>query len=344
MNPRRWACRLAPAAALILGFAAAAEGQGNAPVRIRLGTLVPQGTSYHHLLQAEGEQWRAATNGQVQLTVYAGTMGSELELVRRIRLGQLQAATLTVVGLREIDRAVGALQLMPLIYRSLDEEDFVRRRLEPELTRRMADRGFVVLFWANAGWVRFFTRRPAVHPDDFRHLKVFITAGDPETFDIVRSAGFTPVPLEWSDALTALQTGMVDVVPTIPYHALAMQFYTVANNMLEVNWVPLVGAQIVSKRVWDALPPETQAAMRAAAVETGRQFEERGRIEGDEAVAAMKRRGLNVIPVPPAVEAEWRSLSETFYPQIRGRLVPADMFDEVLRLLQEYRGSHPGSN
>ena len=344
MSARRWELRAAAALALTLGCAAGAAGQGNAPVHIRLGTLVPQGTSYHHLLQAMGERWREATGGRVQLTVYAGTMGSELELVRRMRLGQLQAATLTVVGLREIDRAVGALQLMPLMFRSLDELDFVRGRLEPVLTRRLAERGFVVLFWVDAGWVHFFTRRPAVRPDDFRHLKIFTTSGDPETFDLVRSAGFQPVPLEWSDALTALQTGMVDAVPTIPYHALAMQFYTVANNMLEVNWVPLVGAEIVSKRVWDALPPETQAALRAAAAETGRQFEERGRIESDEAVAAMKRRGLNVIPVPPAVEAEWRSLSESFYPRIRGSLVPADMFDEVLRLLTEYRGSHPGSN
>jgi len=342
MRPRRLALGAAAILTLALGSAGAALAQDGAPVRIRLGTIVPQGTSYHHLLLAMGERWREATSGRVQLTVYAGTMGSELELVRRVRLGQLQAATLTVVGLREIDPAVGALQLMPLMFRSLDELDFVRGRLEPELTRRLADRGFVVLFWADAGWVRFFTRRPAVRPDDFRHLKVFITAGDPETFDVIRSGGFSPVPLDWSDALTALQTGMIDVVPTIPYHALAMQFYTVASNMLEVNWAPLVGAEIISKRVWDALSPETQTALRASAAETGRQFEERGRIENDEAVAAMQRRGLNVIPVPPAVEAEWRALSESFYPQIRGRLVPSDMFDEVLRLLAEYRGSHPG--
>ena len=322
-----------------LGIAPGVATSQTAPVRIRLGTLVPQGTSYHRILQVMGERWRTGSNGQVQLTVYAGTMGSEAELVRRMRLGQLQAAALTGVGLGEIEPAVRALQEIPMAYRTLEEYEYVRSRLEPVLSARLAERGFVVLFWVDAGWVRYFTRRPAVRPDDMRGLKIFVTAGDDEQFDMMRSSGYTPVFLDWADALTALQTGMVDAVPSIPYYALTMQFHTVASYMSEVNWAPLLGATVISKRTWDGLSPETQSALRAAAVEAGRQFQARGRAESDEAVAAMRRRGLTVVPIPPAAEAEWRAMSERFYPQIRGRMVPADMFDEVLRLLAEYRSS-----
>ena len=331
-------------AAVVIGVVACpprGAAQQGAPVRIRLGTLAPQGTSYHRILQEMGERWRTATDGQVQLTVYAGTMGSEAELVRRMRLGQLQAGALSGVGMTEIDRAVGALQEMPMAFRTLEEYEYVRTRLEPVLAARLAERGFVALFWGDAGWVRIFTRRPAVRPDDFRTLKMFVTAGDNEQFDLMRTSGFSPVSLEWSDALTALQTGMIDGVPTIPYFALSMQFHTVAANMLEVNWMPLLAALLISKRTWDGLPAETQTALRTAAAEAGRQFQARGRTESDEAVAAMRRRGLNVVLVPPAAEAEWRTLSERLYPQIRGRMVPADMFDEVLRLLAEYRAARP---
>lgn len=321
----------------LLVLLAAPVATAQAPVRIRLGTLAPQGTSYHRILQDMGERWRTATNGQVQLTVYAGTMGSELELVRRMRLGQLQAATITAVGLRELDPGVGALQQMPMMFRSLEEVEFVRSRLEPVLQRRLGERGFVVLFWADAGWVRWFTRTPSARPDEFKRLKIFVTAGETDQFDIMRNGGYHPVSLEWSDALTSLQTGMIDAVPTIPFFALAMQLHTVATSMLEVNWLPLVGATIVNKRTWDALSPEAQAAMRAAAVDAGRRFQERGRQEGDESVDAMKRRGLRVFPFTPALETEWRAMAESFYPRIRGTMVPADMFDEVVRLLAEYR-------
>lgn len=325
------------AIAAAIGLAWTGIAAAQAPVRLRLGTLAPQGTSYHRILQTMGERWRTGTRGQVQLTVYAGTMGSEIELVRRMRLGQLQAATLTVTGLREIDPGVGALQLMPMMFRSLEEVEFVRARLEPVLSRRLADKGFVALFWADAGWIRYFARRPAVRPDDFKSLKLFVTAGDNDQYDMLRSAGYSPVTLEISDALTSLQTGMIDAVPIPPYFAEVMQLYTVAGNMLELNWVPLVGATIISKRTWDALTPESQAAMRTAATEAGVQFQAAGRSESDSAVTAMRRRGLHVIPVTAAIDAEWRTASETFYPRIRGGMVPADMFDEVRRLLAEYR-------
>jgi TRAP-type C4-dicarboxylate transport system substrate-binding protein len=337
----RRGARLAPTLALLAagplaGTAPRAAAQG-APLRIRLGTLAPQGTPYHRILQEMAERWRTATNGQVQVTIYAGTMGSEAELVRRMRLGQLHAATITAVGLREIDPAVSALQTMPMMFRSLGELDYVRTHLEPVLDRRLAERGFVVLFWADAGWVRYFTRQPALRPDDFRRLRIFVTAGETDQYDLMRASGYTPVSLEWSDALTALRTGMVDAVPTIPFFALAMQLNTVAGHMLELNWAPLVGATIINRRAWEALTPEQRAAMQQAAVEAGRQFQASGRALADQAVATMRARGMTVHPVPPDLEAEWLTISEQFYPRIRGAMVPADMFDEVVRLLAEYR-------
>ena len=288
------------AAALVSGalaFATAVLAQNAAPTRIRLGTLAPQGTSYHHILQEMGERWRVATNGQVQLTVYAGTMGSEVELVRRMRLGQLQAATLTTTGIASIDPAVVALQQMPMMFRTLDEADFVRSRLEPNLIRRLADRGYVVLFWADAGWVRYFSRQLVVHPDEFKKLRIFVTAGETQQFDLMKSGGYSPVALEWNDALTALQTRMIDAIPMIPYGALSMQVHTVAKYMLELNWLPLVGATIISKKTWDALPPESQASLRAAAIKAGEDFQARGRKESDEAVQAMRTRGLTLVPL-----------------------------------------------
>lgn len=337
MKPFAIAC--VALAGVALGVAAPRVAAQRA--RVRLGTLAPQGSSYHRILQEMGEKWRVATNGGVQLVVYAGgTMGNEAELVRRMRLGQLQAATITITGMREIDPAVTALQEIPMLFRSLDEVEYVRSEFEPTLERLLAAKGFVVLFWADAGWVRYFSRTSAVHPSDFKSLKMFVTAGDIEHFDLLKEGGYSPVALDWSDALTALQTGMIDVVPTIPYYALAGQLYTVAGHMLDINWVPLVGATIITKRTWDRLPETTQAQMREAALAAGKQFQAAGRQENDEAVAAMRERGLDVLPVPPDVEREWRAMAEEFYPKIRGTMVPADMFDEVSRLAAQYRSTH----
>ena len=319
---------------LTLGLSSVAPAQ----TRIRLGTLVPAGTSYYQSLQSMGVKWKQASGGKVSLTIYAGgTMGGEPEMVSRMRIGQLQAAVLTVGGLSEIDPAVSALQKMPLMFRSLEEAAYVRTKLAPELERRLAEKGFVVLFWADAGWVRFFSKQQAILPQDFRKMKFLVTAGDNAEAEAFKALGFNPVLLEWSDAFTGLQTGMVDGLATVPVHALASQFFQVTHHMLEVNWLPLVGALIVTRASWDALPPAEREAMLHAAAECGQEFQTHGRQENQEALEAMKKRGLQVHAVGPEVEREWHQFGESTYPQVRGHLVPAEMFDEVVQILRDYR-------
>jgi TRAP-type C4-dicarboxylate transport system substrate-binding protein len=307
---------------------------------IKLATLQPRGTSVHKILQEMGDQWLRAPGGGVQLTIYPdGIMGSEGKMVSRMRLGQLQAALVTVAGLMEIEPDAAALQIMPMMFRNLEEVEYVRARLEPRLEQQMAARGFVVLFWADAGWVRFFARRAALVPNDYRKLKMFVQDGAAGTrhVDIMKHAGFEPVPLQWSDLLTSLQTGMVDAVPVVPFYALGGQFYRVAGHMIEVNWVPLVGALVVRQTAWDAIAPETRDALQAAAKAAGPKVQTRSRRESDEAVATMKKRGLEVHPLTPAQEQEWRDVAEGLYPRIRGGMVPAEVFDEVRRWLAECR-------
>ena len=51
----------------------------------------------------------------------------------------------------------------------------------------------------------------------------------------------------------------------------------------------------------------------------------------------MRQRGLKVQAVTPELQAEWRRVALATYPLIRGKMVPAESFDEVQRLLREYR-------
>lgn len=337
MKPRRpRSSAIIPASVIGLLLISSASAQ----TRVRLGTLAPKGTTLHQILLEMGEQWRKAPSGGVALTVYPdGTMGGEADMVRRMRVGQLHAAMLTVAGLSDIDVAVTALQNMPMMFRSLDEVDYIGEELRPKLEQRLLEKGFVMLFWADVGWVRFFSRRPIERPADLKKLKLFVWAGDAHTVDLWKSGGYSPVPLETSDALAGLQTGLIDAMPNVPLVALAGQFYIPASHMLELNWAPLVGGTVISRKQWDTIPKDTQQALLAAAQHTGERMRATNRSESNQAVDTMKKRGLTVHPVTPDIEAEWRRAAEEVYPQIRGKLVPAEWFDEVQGLLKEYRAS-----
>ncbi|MCI0628948.1 MAG: TRAP transporter substrate-binding protein DctP [Acidobacteria bacterium] len=308
------------------------------PARIRLATLAPKGSSYHQILLAMGEKWRQAPGGGASLTIFAdGSMGGEADMVRRMRIGQIQAGMLTVVGLAEIDSSVSALQNLPMMFRSLDEVDYVRHKLAPTLEKKLLEKGFVVLFWGDAGWVRFFSKEPVLYPADLKRMRLFAWAGDAKQLDIMKAGGYQPIPLETNDILPSLQTGLINAVPSTPFYALAGQFYGPAPHMLELNWAPLVGGTVVARKTWDSLPPDTRDAMLKAAVAAGEQIKARSRAESSQAVETMRKRGLTVHVVAPEVEAAWRKAAEEVYSKIRGAIVPADLFDEVRRLLEEYR-------
>ena len=307
-------------------------------VQLRMGTVVPKNSLYHQQLMEMGEAWRAAQGGNAKFVVFTdGSQGGEAELARRMRIGQLQGALMSVVGLREIEPSIAALQNLPLLFRSWDEVDYVREKMRPAMERRFLERGFVVLGWGDAGWVRFFSKEPAVRPDDFKRMKFFAWGSEPEQQAIMKSLGYTPVPLETADALAAIQTGMIDVLPSTPYFALATQVYGTAQHMLELNWAPIVGALVLTQKAWAGLSPEGQQALLKAGEKAGLAMRQQARREVDEAVAAMVKRGLVVHRPDEAQLREWQQLAEQLYPRIRGHLVPADTFDQVFSHLKAYR-------
>ena len=310
------------------------------PVTLRLGTLAPRGTSYHNALLSMREQWTRLSNNSVRLTIFPdGTQGSEADMVGLMQTGNLDAGMLTAVGLSEIERAVTALQDMPMYFRSLEEVDYVGTKLQPMLAQRLLAKGYVVLFWSDSGWVRFFSKKPVLHPDDLRQQKLFCWAGDVQTFDLWKASGFNPVALETAGIAQGLMSDTINAIAMPPFFSLAGQLQEHTRYMLELNWAPLVGATVVRKESWEKIPAETRTAMLKAAEDTGKQIKNAGRAESTNAVIAMAKRGLTVNQVTPQIEAEWRAAVESVADQIRGKMVPADMYDEVLRLLKQFRAA-----
>ena len=306
--------------------------------QLKIGSLVPKNSLYHRQLMEIGESWKKSQSGPSRFNVFTdGSQGGEAEMVRRMRIGQLQAALLSVVGLREIEPSIAALQNLPLAFRSWEELDYVREKMRPNMEKKFIEKGYVVLAWGDAGWVRFFSKQAAYRPDDYKKMKFFAWGAEAEQQEIMKSLGYTPVPLEPTDILPSIQTGMISVVPSTPYFALASQIYNSAQHMLEINWAPIVGAFVITKKSWDEMTPEMQRALKASSDKAGGVIRMQARKEVEEAVDAMKKRGLQVNKPNAEQMKEWQTLSESLYPRIRGKMVPADTFDEVFMHLKTYR-------
>ena len=150
---------------------------------------------------------------------------------------------------------------------------------------------------------------------------------------------YQPVAIETADILPGLQTGLIDAVPATPFFALAGQFNGPAPYMLDIKWAPIVGACVVTRKAWEAMSAEGRNELRSAAADAAIELRRRARTEDLESIEAMKRRGLKVTTLTPELEVQWHALADAVYPSIRGNSVPADVFDETLRLVAEFRAS-----
>jgi len=324
--------------ALLLAVAASSLA-AEAKFKLRVGTVAPRGSTFHQSFQSMGEKWKSAPGGGVELDIYPGTQGGEPTIVRRMnpRVAQLDGAMLTAVGMQQIDHSVTALQLMPMMFQSWEEVDFTRERLRPRLEKTFLDKGYVVLFWGDAGWVRWFSKKPIIRPADLKPMNVFASSGDPQTVEIMK-AYYNPVVLEPDKILSSLQTDMINTVPIPPFLANFLQVSGQTGHMLDMNFVPVVGAMVITSRAWDKLPPETQAFLRQTSAEAGVEIRRNSRNEDTAAIATMQEKHhLKVHTLPPGVEKEWQQEIAKIYPKLRGTTVPADLFDEVQAALKEFR-------
>lgn len=307
---------------------------------IRLGTLVPKDSRWYEILTKMGDDWKNASGGKYRLQIYAGgEQGDEPEMVEKVRIKKLQAVALSGAGLSGIDADVSALQI-PLMLDSYQELDFVRNAISARLEKGLAQRGYIVLNWGDAGWVHFFTKKPATRPDQIKAMKLCVLQGDAGSFAIYQGNGFHPVALAATDIFTGLQTGLVDAIQGPPLFALANQWYVGARYMLDIKFAQLVGATVIDKSVWDRIPAPLQKQFMASAQTAGVALREEIRKAEANAIPLMQQFGLNVVHADPAAVAEWRKLAESIYPRIKGTMVPPDLFDEVVRLRDEYRKTH----
>jgi TRAP-type C4-dicarboxylate transport system substrate-binding protein len=305
---------------------------------IKLATLAPDGSVWHKALEEMGNEMRERTEGRISLRLYpGGVAGDDPDMVRKIRIGQLQAGSLTIAGLADIDPAFLVFNI-PLFFDSDEEFRYVIDRMTPELGARLESKGFVLLHWGHGGWVHLFSKEPVRTVDDLKRVKLFSWAGDNRIYDVWKEAGFRPVALAATDILTGLQTGLIDGLPTTPLAALSLQWYRQTEYMMAQGIAPLVGATVISSKAWENISLRDRAAL----LEAAERIEERLMVEvprkDDEAIAEMTKRGLKLISVNSGDGlSEWKSTAEAFETRMRSGIVPEEIFEAAVRYRDAFR-------
>jgi TRAP-type C4-dicarboxylate transport system substrate-binding protein len=210
-------------------------------------------------------------------------------------------------------------------------------KLEPRMEKALEAKGFVVLNWVQVGTVAVFCNKPYATPEAAAEAKFFAWDGDPNAVAAFQAIGWRPVVLSATDIATSLQTGMITCITQAPAYMLATRIFERTPAMVDFPWSYLIAATVVKREAWEQIPVELRPKLLALAREAGAQLDSNLKKLNADAVEAMQRQGLKVVKVDAAV---WQKAAERSWPAVRGKVVPADFFDEVKGYREAARAAH----
>ena len=301
---------------------------------VKMGTLAPEGTDWHGMLIEMGQQWKSATKGKVQLRIYpGGVLGDERDMVRKMRIGQIQAAGMTAEGLSEIVSDFSCY-FVPLVYQDSEDVNKVTEALLPELEQKLEDNGFKLLYLSELTYAYWFSTSPIKVPSDLKNKKFFTWAGDFKWEQVYKKAGYNPVPLATTDILSALQTGLISTIPQPPIYALAQQSFGIADHMLDLKWGVLMAGIVVDMKTWKRIPDKYHEDLLSIAKAIQAKYADSNSDADVKALDVMKQYGLKVHSPSEDERALWFQEVERVSYYLRGKVIPETIYDTVIKLTQ----------
>lgn len=323
-------------ALMLWGLAVDAAAAAQATV-IKVALITPEGSAWtdslHKLAAAVAER----TKGAVTFTVYAGGIaGDELDVLRKMQADRIHAAGFSGVGLGILVPPIRLLEA-PLLFKTEAEIDFVKNELADRFAAEFEQKGFILLGFAEAGFVYFFSSASMSGPQGFDPLKMWVWKGDPVAKTSLEALGIKTYPLQLTDVTTGLETGMINAFYSPPAAAIAYQWHAKVGYMLDYPMVNSTGAFLIKKSVFDRLSKENRIILREASAGFCDELVHISRRVNAEAREVLLNAGI-VFEKP--TEDQLR-LFETKARQIHAdnidRLYSRDLFDTVTTLLEERR-------
>src|SRR5438270_983633 len=283
--------RIALAGAFAL-LSLVAGGVARAQSTLKIATLAPEGSAWMVAFHEWGKNVEEHTGGKIKVKFFAGgTAGDERDAVRKMRLGQLNGAAVTAIGLGLINSEVRVLEL-PMLINNYEELDFVRNKLDTELRKKFEDKGYVLLAWGDVGPVHIFSNTPIKGKADLKQVKLWAWVDDALVRELFHQLDVSGVPLGVPDVLPSLQTGLINACYGSPLSTLALQWYTKVKFMTSMHITQAIGATVITKKEFDKMGPELQKVLLADSKEFETKVLKTLRTDNDKALVSMKQAGL----------------------------------------------------
>lgn len=312
----------------------------NAKYVIKFATLAPEGSTWMKVMRDLDKAIQEATNGEVKFKIYPGGIaGDEKDVVRKIRFNQYHSAGFTGVGLGEILPEERIFDT-PMLFQNYEEVDYITSKYTPVFEEKFEKKGFVLIGWTEVGFVYVFSQSPIRTIDDLKKSKMWSWEGDPVAEATFRALGVQSVPLAVTDVLTSLQTNLINAVYTVPLACVSMQWYSRVKYVTNVKLANAMGAVLISKKMFNKLPPDYQKIVRELGQQYMKKLVELSRKENKESLDLMLQNGIQMVEVDPASMPKFLEAAKNARNSLAGKLYPKELLESIENDLEKFRQEH----
>jgi TRAP-type C4-dicarboxylate transport system substrate-binding protein len=306
-------------------------------VTIKLATLAPEGSSWIKAFNALNAEVKKKTENKVQFRIYpGGVLGDEMDMLRKMKIGQIQGVALTAAGLSTIFGEIDVLQI-PFLFQTYEEVDAVLAKMDSFLRKGFEDNGYILLGWSEAGFIYLMSTIPIASVADLQKAKVWIWEQSPMSKTIFDEAKVSAIPLSIPDVLVGLQTGLVNVVYAPPTGAISLQWFTKVKYLTDVPLVYLAGAIAVRKETFQQISPSDQSSIIEISQRYLNQLKAVTRTENQEAIQVMTKHGTKIVTPSKDQIDEFKRLSNQATNRLGSQTFSKKVLNEVSSVLEAKR-------
>jgi len=330
--------------ALCAALALAITGSGRAAradnTELRIATLAPSGSPWMEVLDKAAAEIKDKTSGRVTMKYFeGGQQGDERDFVRKIKLGQLDGAAVTAIGLAMIDESIRVLEL-PMMFQSADELDYVADKMWPYFQAKFAKKGFKLNDRGEVGWIYFISKNKVESLGDLKGQKLWMWGDDQLVGAMFKKLGLNGVPLGVPEVDAGLTSGKIDAAYGSPVAAVALQWYTKVKYMTSMPMSFAIGATVVSIDSLKKMSADDVKIVEDIGKANAKKLRKVIRKANDDAKGTMTRKGVTVVQTPAAMVDEFTKQSQDAWKELVGKIYTQDELNMVLKYRDEYRAKH----
>jgi len=307
-------------------------------VTIKFATLAPDGSTWMNVMKEFSSSLKVKSAGTINFKIYpGGIQGDEKDVIRKIRINQLHSAGFTGVGMGTILPEVRILDT-PFLFKNIEEVDHIGDKFFDRFAQGFEKKGYVLLGWAEVGWVYIYSNKPVYSKEDMKGVKMWMWEGDPISRATFEAFDVNPIPLSITDVLTSLQTGLIGGVYSSPLACVVLQWHTKVDYVFNMPLANSSGAVLISKKMFNKLSEDQQKILKEEGRKYFSKLTQLSRQDNEKSKKTMFDYGMKKTEIKDqALYTEFETRGKAARNGLVGQLYDQQLLDDVEKALKVFR-------